>query len=68
MRANLGSANGRSGVYTQRMVLISRRSSISARASIGDKVLLLLTCMKECRNFKTEEVFGEGGGDSGKSY
>jgi len=46
----------------QQMVSISRRSSISAPGAIGDKGMLLLTCMKECRKFKTEEVIGEGGG------
>jgi len=47
------------------MVSFSKRSSMSAWGSIGDKGLLLLAFMKECRKFKTAEVIGEGGGDSG---
>jgi len=39
---------------------------MSARGAIGDKELLLLTFMKECRKFKTAEVIGEGGSDSGE--
>jgi len=66
MRASLGSANGRLRACAQRMVSTSRRSSISARGVIGDKGLLLLTCMKEHRKLKTKEVIGEGGGDVGK--
>jgi len=61
--ASLGSANGRPRACAQQMVSVSRRSSISARGAIGNKEMLLLICMNECRKFKTEEVVGEGGGD-----